>query len=479
MKRLILSAFTCMLCVVADARIVLPEQVGAHMVLQQQTLAHLWGKATPGTTLTAKGDWMAEPVKTKVEKDSTWQLSVPTPKASFTPHSISIDEQGGESVMFDDVLVGEVWFCSGQSNMEMPLNGFWNCPVNGSNEEIATAGEWASRIRMSTIPKTGATSPQKWVQGSWQIPSDETAPQMSATAWFFAKMLTRSLNVPVGIITCAWGGSRVEGWTPRELVQTYPDVNIEKEWKDGWNGRWWEYYTPIIMYNAMLLPVSHYTVRGFLWYQGESNVGKHDTYPERLGKMVEVWRNHFGGTPEQLPFFFVEIAPWGGYGDSESAGLFRECLHKAATMIPNSGVISTVDLVEPWERDQIHPAEKQKVGERLAYMALNRTYGKKQICCDSPEYDHLVVRGNEVEVFFRHADDGLSPWQDIRGFELCGADGQYHPAEARLNESNKSIIVTSKEVQNPVNVRYCFRSFLPGNLRNHRNLPVIPFRSDR
>ena len=460
------------------ASIVLPEQISSHMVLQQQADVCVWGKATPHRIVSVWGDWMSVSSTAQVSADSTWTLTIPTPAGTMQPHTLTVSEQGGDSVTLTDVLIGEVWLCSGQSNMEMPLNGFWNCPVNNANEEIATSGEWGRRIRMVTILKTGATTPQEWVKGEWHVPSPDTAPWMSATGWFFAKMLTRTLQVPVGIVSCAWGGASVEGWSPRELLSKYPDINLERQLKEGWNGKWWEYYTPLVMYNGMFHPVRHYTVRGILWYQGEANVGKEYFYAERLRNMAETWRRDMRRTAEQLPFFLVQIAPWAGYGDSDSAGRFRDSQKKAATLIPNSGIICTIDLVKPCERDQIHPAEKQKVGERLAYMALNRTYGYRQICCDSPEYDHHKIRGCEVEVFFRHADEGLSPWQDIRGFEVCGADGVYHEARARLNEPNKSVIVTAEAVTNPVGVRYCYRAFLSGNLRNHRNLPVFPFSSN-
>jgi len=286
--------------------------------------------------------------------------------------------------------------------------------------------------------------------------------------------------VPVGVIACAWGGSKVEGWTPEEIVKTYSDVDIEKEQREGWNGSWWHYYTPVIMYNGMLHPLRHYTIRGFLWYQGESNVGKEQTYPERLKTMADVWRHEFGGTAQSLPFYLVEIAPWGGYGNEWlSAPLFRECQHRAASIIENSGIICTNDLVQPYEVNQIHPAEKREVGNRLAYLALNRTYGMKDIVCDSPEYDRMEVHGDSIEVFFKYAEQGLSPWQDIRGFELAGADGQFHEATAVLNESHKSVFVTAPGVKAPTAVRYGFKAFLPGNLKSIRNLPVVPFRSDK
>ena len=461
-------------CNLAQAKIELPEIIGDNMVLQQQTNAHLWGKATPKATVTISVSWSGEKFTTRADKEGHWLVSVPTPAASKDEQTIVIEENGEQTVI-SRVLIGEVWFASGQSNMEMPLNGFWNCPVEGSNEVIATASE-NRYVRIAPIPQNGQTKPVEEVKGKWEVPSPATAPRMSATSYFFATMLQRALDIPVGVIACAWGGSRVEGWLPESIVSKYEDVNVKQEQEKGWNGQWWHYHTPCIMYNGMLHPLRHYTVRGFLWYQGESNVGKHDTYPQRLKTMVDLWRSEFGGTAADMPFYEVEIAPWGG-NDDWSGPRFRECQHEAARIIENAGCICINDLVYPYERWQIHPAQKREVGNRLAYMALNRTYGFKSIACDSPEFDHMQVKDGEIEVFFRYADDGLSPWQDIEGFEIAGDDNQYKPAKARLNESNKSIVVSSPEVPQPKNVRYCYRAFQIGNLKNHRGLPAVPFRT--
>ena len=461
-------------CNLAQAKIELPEIIGDNMVLQQQTNAHLWGKATPKATVTISVSWSGEKFTTRADKEGHWLVSVPTPAASKDEQTIVIEENGEQTVI-SRVLIGEVWFASGQSNMEMPLNGFWNCPVEGSNEVIATASE-NRFVRIAPIPQNGQTKPVEEVKGKWEVPSPATAPRMSATSYFFATMLQRALDIPVGVIACAWGGSRVEGWLPESIVSKYEDVNVKQEQEKGWNGQWWHYHTPCIMYNGMLHPLRHYTVRGFLWYQGESNVGKHDTYPQRLKTMVDLWRSEFGGTAADMPFYEVEIAPWGG-NDDWSGPRFRECQHEAARIIENAGCICINDLVYPYERWQIHPAQKREVGNRLAYMALNRTYGFKSIACDSPEFDHMQVQDGEIEVFFRYADDGLSPWQDIEGFEIAGDDDQYKPAKARLNESNKSIVVSSPEVPQPKNVRYCYRAFQIGNLKNHRGLPAVPFRT--
>ncbi len=471
---LLLLALWC----TAQAAIKLPEIIGNDMVLQQRTQARLWGKADADATVSADADWLGQPVTTRADKNGNWSLMLPTPTAAKQEHRIVLSENGIQQTVLERVLIGEVWFASGQSNMEMPLNGFWNCPVENSNEVIATAREnrW---LRVAQIKQNGQTKPVEEVPGTWLVPTPDTAPWMSATGFFFGQMLQRVLDIPVGVIACAWGGSRVEGWIPEEIVKTYDDINIAKEQKEGWNGNWWNYSTPVIMYNGMLHPLRHYTIRGFIWYQGEANVGKEQTYAQRLKDMVDTWRKDFGGTAQQLPFYLVEIAPWGGYGEWLSSPLLREAQHHAAQLIENCGIVSTNDLVKPYEINQIHPAQKREVGNRLAYMALNRTYGYKNIACESPEYDHMEIIGNQAEVFFKHAEDGLSPWQDIEGFEIAGADGQFKTAKATLNEGHKSIMVSSDEVPQPVAVRYCFKSFQIGNLKNMRGLPVVPFRTDK
>lgn len=481
MKRLTLVALAAACMVNVHAKIVLPDLISDNMVLQQQTEARLWGKASPKSMVEVRCSWTNRTFHTTALSDSTWQLTVATPKASFAPQTLTFTEKDGKaahSVRVGNVLIGEVWYAGGQSNMEMPLRGFVNCPVGDASQEIATAGEWAGKIRMATVPKTGATTPQEWVRGcQWQVPSPATAKNMSATAWFYAQMMERVLQVPVGILTVAWGGSSVEGWIPRQILQTYKDIDIEKELKRGWNGRWWQYYTPLIMYNGMLHPVRHYTIRGFIWYQGESNVGK-NTYFDRMKTMIKVFRDEFGGTPTQLPFYITEIAPWAGYGTSDSAPLLRDAQHRIGHEVENAGCVCINDLVEPFEARQIHPHEKRQVGYRLAYMALNKTYGMKDINTDYPEYDHSTVSNDTVRVFFKHADKGFSRLDDINGFELAGADGTFHPAKAWVNAYELSIYVVSKAVTAPEKVQYGYRAFMPGNIRSTYGLAVVPFRAD-
>lgn len=456
----------------AGATIKLPDLISDHMVLQQQTKVRLWGEAFPEATITVNTSWLTKtPIEITADSDGQWELFLQTPEASFTPHSIIISD--GTPITINDVLIGEVWLCSGQSNMEMPLNGFWNCPIQNSNNLIADAGNHAG-IRMATIERKGALTPQAYAKGIWKVSNPENAPGFSATAYHYALSLQRTLQVPVGIIACAWGGSRVEGWLPKEILETYPDEDLSKIGnKEGL-----EYLQPMIMYNGLLKPSSRYTIKGFTWYQGCSNVGKADVYAERLATMVRHWRTLWEN--ENLPFYYAEIAPFSYDDDSNgiNGALLREAQFKAQSLIPNSGMISTNDLVEPYETPQIHPWNKKDVGERLAYQALNKTYGYSAIFADSPSFRSMEIRENKAEIFFDNAPEGFSPWVGIEGFEIAGSDKVFHPANATINHNKCTLIVSAESVQKPVAVRYCFKNFQIGNVKNHRNLPIIPFRTD-
>lgn len=247
--------------------------------------------------------------KTEVKADSKsgkWTAEVSTPAASFTPYSITVSDSDG-AVTLTDVLVGEVWFCSGQSNMEMPLRGYGFQPVEGAGEAIAYSGKYPG-IRMASVPKKQAYTPQEKVEGKWKVSNPANAGEFSALAYFYARSLSDLLNVPVGIINCSYGGSKAEGWLPKEILDTYPGYDMAREEKDK-NVN--EYHRIGVMYNAMLRPLAGYTVKGFLWNQGESNVGKHEEYPAHHKDMVEHWRELWG--QGELPFYFVEI-PAGAMG---------------------------------------------------------------------------------------------------------------------------------------------------------------------
>ena len=469
MKRTIIILL-CLIGIAVQAKVTLPDIISDNMVLQQQTEAKLWGWAQANTKITITSSWSDESISVRSDKQGYWMTTISTPKAGYEKQWINISD--GEDLRLNNILIGEVWFCSGQSNMEMPLGGFRNCPVEKGNELIATSGEHPY-IRVATIPRIGSTTPQEKVTGPWEESNSSNARQFSAVGYTFAVMLNRVLQVPVGLIVCAWGGSRVEGWLPREIVQTYPDIDLEHELAHP-DGNGWGYLTPVVMYNGMLKPLQNYTIKGFLWYQGESNVTSYATYAARLQTMVQLWRKEWG--LGELPFYTVEVAPYDYGRDGIIGARIREAQHQAVTLIPNSGIVSTNDLVYPYEPQQRHPRQKQEVGNRLAYMALNRTYQLKGIGCDYPTYQSMEIKGNQVELSFNHAEEGFSPWKDITGFEVAGADQVFHPAKCVLK--GVRLVVESEQVKQPVAVRYCFRNFQMGNIHNIDLLPLVPFRTD-
>lgn len=471
MKKWIISACLLMMQAGAWAKVTLPDIMSDNMVLQQQTEACLWGKANANAEVTIRPSWNRETYKVTAGADGKWIAKIKTPTASYNAYTISISD--GEEIILNNVLVGEVWFCSGQSNMEMPLRGFWNCPIAGANETIATSSKWKG-IRVATVEKNGQLQPVDECKGSWKVSNPENAPAFSATAFNFAMMMNQVLDIPIGIINCSWGGSMVEGWLPREIVSQYPDIDLERDIRKEDGHDWWHYLSPTLMYNGMLKPLQNYTIKGFLWYQGESNVGKHKTYTERLKTMVELWRKEWG--LGELPFYYVEIAP---FNSTETTGcaLLREAQFQAQAIIPNSGMISTNDLVEPYEIKNVHPKNKTDVGKRLAYMALSKTYRVPGIEAYGPVYKSMEVKDGAAILSFDYAEEGFNRLSDMEGFEVAGSDKVFYPAKAEVF-NNLQIKVTCDKVAQPVAVRYCFHDFQPGNVANLRELPLYPFRTD-
>lgn len=472
MRKYILVLISICYAAALHAKVKFPSLIADNMVLQQQTEVNLWGMATPETKVRVTPSWDSRTATCRAGKDGKWIVKLQTPEAGYTPHHIVFDD--GEKLTIENILIGEVWLASGQSNMEMPLRGFYACPVEGGAEEIINAsGE--KGLRLFTVPKAQSYAPQENCGGCWTTPTVESAASFSAVAWFFAKSLNHALQVPVGIINSSYGGSKVESWTSGELVKTYPDICLKKDSIE----RMTEFLRPVLMYNAMLKPVQNYTIKGFIWYQGCSNVDTYETYAYRLARMVELWRKEWG--QGDIPFYYVEIAPhlYREKSQMGKAAFLREAQAKATKLIPNSGMISTNDLVEPYERYNIHPRQKRKVGQRLSYMALNLTYGLKQLHCFSPQYKSLDVADGKAILSFNHLEEGICRYCDYEGFEIAGDDNVFHPADkVRFLWQTGQLEVSSEKVSRPAAVRYCFRDFQPGNMTGGNELPLMPFRTD-
>ena len=477
MKKLIIIIALLLGATCAWAGIRLPSQIGDYMVLQQQTQARLWGWADPGATLKVVTSWDDRTYSVKADGKGAWTVNVATPAGSYDEHTVTLT-CGKEKVELRHVLIGEVWLGSGQSNMEMPLKGFDNCPVEGAMQEIAESGRYRGRIRFSTVPKVGAFSPKDIVDAPWLESCPDNAPGFGAAAWFFAKNLTEVLDVPVGIINNAWGGSRVEGWLPREIVAGYPGVASDSLAVS----RVFEMHRPTFMYYGQWTPVRNYTFKGVIWYQGETNAGMDPLeYADRMETLIALWRRETGNP--DLPVYQVEIAPYADNGDPDgySYPILREQQQKSARETENCWIVSTADLAYPFEPNQIHPSNKRGVGQRLSYLALNHTYGRTVFPGIAPEYDSMDVDGEEVTVTFKNVREsgGFNLFDSIEGLEVCGPDLVFHPAEGRVVQMRNTLVVSSPEVKQPVAVRYAFRNFRPGNLTGASGLAVPPFRSDR
>ena len=286
--------------------------------------------------------------------------------------------------------------------------------------------------------------------------------------------MNRTMHVPIGIIHCSWGGSRVEGWMPREMLESLGEDLSKIEEK----GPRPVYLKSMIMYNGLLRPLINYTIKGFLWYQGCSNVDHHDVYAERMSMMVKLWRNLWN--LGDIPFYYVEIAPYNHDRTSEgtNGALLREAQFKAQAIIPNSYMITTNDLAKPYETGQVHPSNKTDIGERLAWVALNKTYGYKGITADYPSYEKMEISGSAIKVHFAHAPQGFTIRKGgYDGFEIAGPDKVFRTARATPMMGGAVVFVASDSVPNPVAVRYCFRNFQIGNLESS-GMPAVPFRTD-
>lgn len=469
-RRLIALLAMAALTVGAQAKVRLPHLIGDNMIVQQNTQARLWGWDQPGKKVVVSTSWTDTKYTAKTDKSGRWEVKVDTPEGSMTTLSITFDD--GEPVTISGVLSGEVWVCAGQSNMEMPLRGFGQCPVEDYNNVVLDASGSAG-VHFAKIPSVMSMTPQEDANCEWKVCSPSTVSNASATGYFFARLVNRTLGIPVGIIEANKGGTRVEAWLNEQNLKTYTDEPLDSVsiYSRG------EMERQLVWGNATFNPVLKYTVKGIVYYQGCSNVGNHTSeYAERLALLVKQWREGFG--LGEIPFYFVEIAPYFyDNSDGTAAALLREQQYKASTMIPHSGLVGTNDAAYKWEYRNIHPSQKRKVGERLALWALADTYGQTGLIHKSPSYESMTVVGNEVHVKLKDTFDGVQPIDFIEGFEVAGADRVFHKATAYADWW-KGIVVSSPEVSEPVAVRYCFHNFALGNLKNQGGLPLIPFRSD-
>lgn len=459
------------------AKVKLPHVLASNMVLQQDSNVKLWGKAKPNAKLSIKTSWDNKTYKTTVANDSTWLVTVKTPKADNKAYQIVFND--GEKTQLDNILMGEVWFCSGQSNMEMPMRGFDRQPLRGTNAIIAKQKPTTPIRMFITDSKKGSwfrqfsKTPQADCYGEWLDNRPENVSVTSATAYFFAQYLQDVLDVPVGLIVSTLGGAKVEPWMSREAISQFKDIKLDILNNDKKPNIWQD---PCVLYNAKIAPFLNYNIKGFLWYQGESNRNNADQYRYLMEAFIKDLRGKWG--LGELPFYFVQIAPYRyGNPDATDAAKLREVQALNAKEIPNSGMVCTLDIGAP---NFIHPVDKETVGTRLALLALGQTYERKGFGYLTPTYKSMEKKDGKIYINMDNAPyGGVCPmWTSLKGFEIAGEDKVFHPAFAEVEEKTCRLAVSSKDVPNPVAVRYCYHNYAEASVFNLYGLPLAPFRTD-
>lgn len=442
----------------SHANIRLPSILANNMVLQQQSTAQLWGWSKPGEKVKITTSWDNKTVEVTADGNAKWQLSVQTPKAGG-PYAIVFE--GENKIVLDSVFIGEVWLCSGQSNME------WNYynGISSIKDEFSQLDKL--NIKLFQVTKTTAQTVQDNNEGNWMVCDSNTLKNFSAVAYYFGKVLNKELNVPIGLISSNWGGTPAEVWTPNELVENnniLKDAALQKK-----PSSWWP-IAPGYAYNAMIAPFTNFNIAGAIWYQGESNVETASSYTQLMDTMIASWRKSWH---KIFPFYYVQIAP-NRYFNHHVGALLREAQTKNLAT-ENTGMVVISDLVS--DTLNIHPTNKKDVGLRLANYALSETYGLSKGNYKSPMFKSFVVRNNQIVIDFNYAESGLI----IKGNEgkeifISGADKIFYPATVTIKRNQ--MIVSNKQVKNPVAVRYQFSNTGIGNLFSKEGLPVAPFRTD-
>lgn len=452
------------------AEVKLPAIVSSNMVLQRNTTVVLWGWADANEKITIKTSWLKDKITFKADKNGDWKIEVKTTN-SKEPQFIKINSKKSD-ILLDNILFGEVWLCSGQSNMYQPLEGYLGQPTYGGL--MATAKSYNKNLRFFSVVKVASKTPLKKVKKffGWEHSSPQSVSKFSAVAYFFGQQLQEVLDCPVGMIHTSWGGSRVEAWMSKEVLNSYKKVNLENI-----NIKKSPQHKPTILFNAMINPLIPYTIKGALWYQGESNRKQPNEYKNLFPAMVKDWRTRWN--IGDFPFYYVQIAPF-PYGNNnafetnDNTAFIREAQLACLKLISNSGIAITMDI---GDENSIHPPKKKEVADRLLFNALNKTYGYKTIDYVGPTYTSLEIKEEGILLSFKHSWKGLYAYDGLAGFEIAGADKVFYPATATIFKKKK-VLVKSDKVANPVAVRYAWRNWINGTLFDTNLLPASSFRTD-
>jgi sialate O-acetylesterase len=457
-KRISLTIFVLSIFLrFTQANISLPEIFSDNMVLQQKSEVTFWGWAKTGEKVILKADWLDGELSATANNQGTWKIIVRTPSAGgpFTIHL-----KGYNELTLENVLVGEVWICSGQSNME------WSAQsgIDNGKDEIENANY--PEIRLFNVFQGTALCPQEHFTGSWAECTPETMRSFSAIGYFFARKLYRELGVPIGVINSSWGGTPAEAWMPEEVIQSDDFLReaAAKQLPVPWGP-----VEPARIYNSMISPMIPFRIAGVIWYQGEANTINAYAYKELLENLIKSWRNRWN---YEFPFYYAQIAPY-RYGNNFDGVTVREAQRRALEL-PNTGMAVLSDICDTMN---IHPKDKQDAALRLAGLALNRYYRIGSNEDSGPLFREMTIDRNKAIISFDHAEGLHATGDKLTYFEIAGDDKIFYPAEAKIK--GEEVIVQSKLVKSPVAVRFAWRNTAVPNLYNGANLPASCFTTEQ
>jgi sialate O-acetylesterase len=488
--------FLAFAAAVVQAEVRLPHVIGSHMVLQRDMAVPIWGWADPGERVMVK---IAGQEASAVSDDKgRWMIRLKAMEAGG-PHEMTV--AGTNTIQLADILVGEVWVCSGQSNMEMPVR-------QANNAEQEAAASDFPQIRLLTLPHRPTGEPADDFDGQWDVCDPKTVWGFSAAGFFFGRHLYQELKVPIGLINTSWGGTRIEPWTPAEAFADegiFKDIRQQiaeaaPQYKDAVSKAlpryeaWlkkarqaedsgqsvppppqWPSHplasntTPTGLYNGMIHPLVPFAIRGAIWYQGEANCSDGAKYTKMMRALIDGWRKAWG--EGDFPFYYVQIAPFGRFYSRDQLPKLWEA-QRAAMKIPNTGMIVITDITD---LNDIHPTNKQDVGKRLALWALAKTYGRQDVVCSGPLIKSKKIEGDKVRLSFDYVGGGLvsRDGQPLTWFEIAGEDMKFTKAEAAID--GDTIVVHSDQVSAPAAVRFGWSQVAQPNLINKEGLPASPF----